>query len=284
MTIQELRIQFIEALATIYETQEATNFFYWLTDAYLKMRRVDVAIQLQRKLNSNEIELFEKAKEQLLEEKPIQYIVGNTTFYGLDFDVNSSVLIPRQETEELVDWIVKDIRLKANPKVKILDIGTGSGCIAISLAKELPMAEVFAIDVSEEALIVARKNAVKNEASVTFISQNILESNKLDDYDIIVSNPPYVRNQEKEEMKPNVLENEPHLALFVANDDALVFYEKITNLAAKSLTKDGALYFEINQYLGNETKSMIEKDGFDVVELRKDLQDNDRMIKAYKKN
>jgi release factor glutamine methyltransferase len=189
-------------------------------------------------------------------------------------------LIPRQETEELVDWVLKD-QIPDKKPITILDIGTGSGCIAISLAKKIPEAKIYAIDISEQAIQVARENAKRNRVDVTFIKADILEIKDLfQDFDIIVSNPPYVRELEKKEMKPNVLNNEPQQALFVSDNEPLLFYKKITDLAREKLRENGSLYFEINQYLGLETKSMIESKGFKSVEVRKDLYDNERMIRA----
>ena len=200
----------------------------------------------------------------------------------MEFEVNANVLIPRSETEELVDWILKSQKSKVeSQKIRILDIGTGSGCIAIALAKNLPNATVFAIDVSKNALATAKINAENNSVNVTFINQNILETEDLQQqFDIIVSNPPYVRHLEKEEIKKNVLDNEPHLALFVADNDALVFYKKIAELAQKNLSENGQVYFEINQYLGKETIDLLQKMNFATTELRKDIYGNDRMTKA----
>ena len=205
----------------------------------------------------------------------------------MDFEVNKNVLIPRPETEELVEWIIERRKLSFGSaqddsgKIKILDIGTGSGCIAISLAKNIPNASVFAIDVSEKALVTAQKNAQSNEENINFIHKNILETDDLDaQFDIIVSNPPYVRELEKVEIKKNVLDNEPHLALFVEDNDALVFYRKITELAQKNLAPNGQLFFEINQYLGKEMVELLEKMNFKSVELRKDIYGNDRMIRG----
>jgi release factor glutamine methyltransferase len=205
-----------------------------------------------------------------------------TIFYVLDFEVNENVLIPRPETEELVEWILESQKSKVkSQKLKILDIGTGSGCIAISLAKNIPNATVFAIDISEKALATAKKNAEINGVNVTFLEKNILETEDLEQqFDIIVSNPPYVRELEKEEIKKNVLDNEPHLALFVEDNDALIFYRKIAELAQKNLVENGQLFFEINQYLGTETVDLLEKMNFKNIELRKDIYGNDRMIKA----
>lgn len=194
--------------------------------------------------------------------------------------VNENVLIPRPETEELVDWIIEDQK-KDKQSITILDIGTGSGCIAISLAKKIPEAKVYAMDISEQAIQVARDNAKKNQADITFIKADILEVKELfQDFDIIVSNPPYVRELEKKEMRSNVLDNEPQRALFVSDNEPLLFYKKITDLAKEKLKENGGLYFEINQYLGVETKNMIESKGFKSVEVRKDLYDNERMIRA----
>jgi release factor glutamine methyltransferase len=232
--------------------------------------------------SNEEIQLWNSILEQLKKEIPIQYLLGKTSFYSLDFEVNSAVLIPRPETEELVEWIIKDgVFPRNDKKLKILDIGTGSGCIAISLAKNIPNTQVFAIDVSKKALATAKKNAEINEVYVTFIEKNILETNDLEQqFDIIISNPPYVRELEKKEIKKNVLDNEPHLALFVEDNDALVFYKKIAELAQKNLSENGQLFFEINQYLGKEMLDLLEKMGFKNIELRKDIYGNDRMIKG----
>jgi release factor glutamine methyltransferase len=227
-------------------------------------------------------------------EKPIQYILGETEFFGLRFEVNENTLIPRPETEELVELIIKEEGKgkREEGKVKILDIGTGSGCIAISIAKNIPTAEVFAIDVSEKALAVAKKNSEINSTKVNFINADILKIDdvtelstfdfRLSTFDLIVSNPPYVRNLEKAEIKPNVLEYEPHLALFVEDNDALLFYRKIAQLAIKNLAVNGKLYFEINQYLGKETVQLLESLAFKNVELIKDIYGNDRIISCEK--
>jgi len=239
-----------------------------------------LALNLTFVFSNSAIEKWNSVLEKLEKEIPIQYILGNAHFYGLEFEVNENTLIPRPETEELVEWIIKNnSKIEGFKDLKILDIGTGSGCIAISLAKNLPHAKVFAIDVSEKALETAKKNALTNETEVTFLLKNILETDDLEQqFDIIVSNPPYVRNLEKEEIKKNVLEYEPHLALFVEDNDALIFYRKISELAQKNLTENGQLYFEINQYLGTEMIDLLEAKNFATIELRKDIYENDRMI------
>lgn len=283
MKIKEYRIQFIEALASIHGEGEAESFFYLILEEKQKLKRIDLALHPDSQFSEEEIAVWNSILEQLKLEIPIQYLLGKTSFYGLDFEVNSNVLIPRPETEELVDWIVSNVLKSGRSKsIKILDIGTGSGCIAVSLAKNLPNAEVFAIDVSDKALATAQKNADSNEVEITFISQNILETQDLgQEFDIIVSNPPYVRNLEKQEIKKNVLDNEPHLALFVEDNDALIFYRKIAELSQKSLTHSGQLYFEINQYLGKEMVDLLEKMNLKNIELRKDIYGNDRMTLSF---
>ena len=282
MKIKEYRTQFIQELTPIYDAGEAESFFYLILEEKHKLKRIDLALQPDLVFSDDEIVVWNLILKQLKQEIPVQYLLGKTSFYGLEFEVNANVLIPRSETEELVDWILKSQKSKVeSQKIRILDIGTGSGCIAIALAKNLPNATVFAIDVSENALATAKINAENNSVNVTFINQNILETEDLQQqFDIIVSNPPYVRHLEKEEIKKNVLDNEPHLALFVADNDALVFYKKIAELAQKNLSENGQLYFEINQYLGKETIDLLQKMNFATTELRKDIYGNDRMTKA----
>ncbi|MGA8853811.1 MAG: HemK/PrmC family methyltransferase, partial [Christiangramia sp.] len=195
---------------------------------------------------------------------------------------NKNVLIPRPETEELVEWIISDHK-KSNSELNILDIGTGTGCIPICLANELKNSKVSSSDISEEAIKVAKQNAAINNTEVSFKKVNILETKSLEqEYDIIVSNPPYVRNLERQEMHKNVLNHEPETALYVEDDNALIFYDKIARLASQALKENGLLYFEINQYLSEETKSLVENYGFDA-ELKKDIFGNFRMLKALKK-
>ncbi|WP_281637481.1 peptide chain release factor N(5)-glutamine methyltransferase [Flavobacterium marginilacus] len=282
MKIKEYRNQFIQTLAPIYDEGEAESFFYLILEEKQQLKRIDLALQSDLEFSQEEITVWNSILEQLRLEIPIQYLLGKTSFYGLDFEVNENVLIPRPETEELVDWIIQSQKSKVkSQKIKILDIGTGSGCIAISLAKNLPNAQVFALDISEKALAVAKKNASLNDVNVIFLHQSILETEDLEqEFNIIVSNPPYVRNLEKQEIKKNVLDNEPHLALFVEDNDALIFYRKISELAQKNLANSGQLYFEINQCLGKEMIDLLEGMGFKDVELRKDIYGNDRMTKG----
>jgi release factor glutamine methyltransferase len=284
MLIKQYRTQFIQELSSIFDEKEIESFFYITLEAFHQMKRVDLVLHPNFEIDAMQLLQWETVLSQLKTHKPIQYILGETEFFGLPFYVNENTLIPRPETEELVEWIIKESKVESRKsKVKILDIGTGSGCIAISLAKNLPNAQVYAIDVSEKALATAKKNAERNNVDVTFWNKNILEVENLDeDFDIIVSNPPYVRNLEKAEINKNVLEYEPHLALFVEDEDALIFYRKITALATKNLFENGQLYFEINQYLGAGMISLLQKYNFKNIELRKDIYGNDRMTFAVK--
>jgi release factor glutamine methyltransferase len=280
MKIKEYKINFINSLLPFYDEMEAESFFYLILENRYQLRRIDLALDAEKEFSDAEISNWNVILEKLKTQIPIQYILGTTHFYGSEFIVDENVLIPRPETEELVDWIVKlNTKLSKKKDLKILDIGTGSGCIAISLAKNILNSAVFAVDVSEKALAVAEKNATLNQVTVTFLHKNILETKHLDQkFDIIVSNPPYVRNLEKAEIKPNVLENEPHLALFVPDNDPLIFYKKIAELATANLNTNGQLFFEINQYLGKETQDLLESLGLKNIELRKDIYGNDRMI------
>lgn len=290
MNAKNYRAKFIEVLEPIHGIDEAESFFYLILEDQHQMKRIDLALEPNFEFSEEAIKVWEELVVQLKKEIPIQYLLGNTEFFGLPFMVNENVLIPRPETEELVDWIIgevkkiegrKDKKIEGQKDLKILDIGTGSGCIAVSVAKNIPNAQVFAIDVSPEALKVAKWNAEQNYVSVTFLEKDILETEDLlQQFDIIVSNPPYVRNLEKQEIKNNVLEYEPHLALFVEDFDALVFYKKITDLATKNLNNGGQLFFEINQYLGKEMTQLLSEFGFSDIELKKDIYGNDRMTRA----
>lgn len=282
MTIKNYKDVFKKELLPIYDEQEIDSFFYIILEKLHNLKRIDLALNPETLMDGVHLKQWKNILSDLKIEKPIQYILGETEFCGLRFEVNENTLIPRPETEELVELVINEGKGKREErKVKILDIGTGSGCIAVSLAANIPNAEVFAIDVSEKALATARRNAELNNVEVTFLLKNILETEDLEDqFDIIVSNPPYVRNLEKAEIKANVLEYEPHLALFVEDNDALLFYRKIAQLAKKNLSPNGKLYFEINQYLGKETVELLEGLGFKNVKLIKDIYGNDRIISS----
>ena len=279
MYLKDFRIHFNKELSTLFQQTEIDTFFFLLIEKELELQRVDLVLNTQLSIPKEKFEHLYNALARLKTQEPIQYILGETEFYGLPFKVSKDTLIPRPETEELVEWIINDCKNKGY--ISILEIGTGSGCIPVALAKNLPNAAVSSIDISKNALTVAKENAFLNNVSVNFIEQDILKTNKLpQQYDIIVSNPPYVRELEKAEIKPNVLENEPHLALFVDNNNPLIFYSKIADLAINHLNKKGLLYFEINQYLGKETVEMLTQKSFRS-ELRKDLFGNDRMTKSF---
>jgi release factor glutamine methyltransferase len=282
MRIKQYRTQFIKELSPFYDAYEAESFFYLILEDKHRLRQIDLALNHELNFSENDFTVWNSLLNQLKKEVPIQYLLGKTSFYGLDFEVNENVLIPRPETEELVEWIINEnSKTDKTKKIKILDIGTGSGCIAISLAKNLPNAEVYGIDVSKKAIETAKRNAINNNVDVTFVFLDILETDILAcNFDIIVSNPPYVRNLEKVEIKKNVLDYEPHLALFVEDNDALIFYRKIATLAKNSLLENGQLFFEINQYLGKEMTDLLEKMDFKNIELKKDIYDNDRMMKG----
>ena len=292
MLLKQYKTHFFDLLKNIQDEQEIESFFFILTEYLHNLKRIDVALNPDFEISDAAIEKWNAILAQLQQEKPIQYITREAWFYGLRFEVNENTLIPRPETEELVEWIIESQKSKVkSQKFEILDIGTGTGCIPISLKANLPHVNVSAIDVSEKALEVARRNAVSNKVEINFIQTNILEVEDLSQlqtpnfqlptsFDIIVSNPPYVRNLEKQEIKKNVLDYEPHLALFVEDTDALLFYRKIAQLALENLSPNGLLFFEINQYLGKETVELLENLGFKNIELKKDIYGNDRMVKS----
>jgi release factor glutamine methyltransferase len=294
MLLKNYKTIFLQELSSLYEEQEIESFFYIILEKLHGLKRIDLALNPQKVMDGAHLKQWKNIVSELKKQRPVQYILGETTFYGLSFLVNENTLIPRPETEELVELIIESTNYELrNTKLKVLDIGTGSGCIAISLAKYLPTSEVYAIDVSEKALAVAKKNSELNDVKVNYINVDVLKIDDLKElvthnlqlatqFDIIVSNPPYVRNLEKDEIKPNVLEYEPHLALFVDDIDPLLFYRKIVELAIKNLNPNGKLYFEINQYLGKETIKLLEDFGFRNVELKKDIYGNDRIISCEK--
>ena len=289
MLVKDLKQIFHKELDAIYGKDEVFSFFFMLTEQYCNISRLDVALDTKISITKEEQEQLFKALERLKQHTPIQYILGETEFYGLPFKVNANTLIPRPETEDLVQLVVDAYpEQNSKAKVSILDIGTGSGCIAISLAKNIVPSSVFALDVSAKALEQAKQNAVLNNVEVDFVAGDILTMAEGDSvfknitFDVIVSNPPYVRNLEKLEMQANVLENEPHLALFVADDNPLLFYKAITAFAVQHLKQNGQLFFEINEYLGPEMIQLLEDNGFKDVQLKQDFFGKDRMVKGTK--
>jgi release factor glutamine methyltransferase len=284
MTLRAFKKKFMEALSEIFPKTEIDSFFFILIEEKLNLQRIDTVLKPDFLIPEEQLADLKNILQRLQKEEPIQYILGNTEFYGLPFFVDENTLIPRSETEELVAWVIEEVaKLQSNTvtKLSILDIGTGTGCIPISLAKNLPNAKITAVDISSKALEVAKKNAQLNKVTIDFIELDILTTKSLpQEFDVIVSNPPYVRALEKVEIKNNVLENEPHLALFVADENPLIFYNQIADLAKQQLSKNGLLFFEINQYLGKETIALLEEKGFKNIELRKDIFGNNRMVKC----
>lgn len=286
MILKQYKQHFFKELESVFDEMEIESFFFLISEHLHEIKRIDLALNPNYEILDEDVEKWNFILSELKKEKPIQYILGKTTFYGLDFFVNKNTLIPRPETEELVEWILEENK-EYEAKRSVLDIGTGTGCIPISIKKNRPNSTVFAIDISKGALEIARNNAKQNETDVLFIEQDILETKSLNEIkeldlklDIIVSNPPYVRNLEKQEIKKNVLDYEPHLALFVEDTDALLFYRKIAQLAKEKLSENGQLFFEINQYLGKETIELLQALGFQNIDLKKDIYGNDRMIMA----
>jgi len=266
-------------LQGLYPDTEIKSFSNLIIEKVSGFSRTEIIVNKNTLFSDEQRHVIENFIEKLKEYVPIQYILGETEFFGLPFQVNESVLIPRPETEELVDWIRNENDRNANPG--ILDIGTGSGCIAISLKHEFINATVDAFDISEKALETAQSNATLNKLEVTFSKVDILNTPEMEQkWDIIVSNPPYVTELEKSEISPNVLDYEPHLALFVPDNDPLLFYRCIAIFAQQHLKPRGKLYFEINRQFGKATVDLLTAMGFGNVELRKDISGNDRMVRA----
>lgn len=290
MRWKEYYQQLSKSLQTIYEQSEADAIARTVVESIGNSSFSSLG---EKELSADEEQRTTETLRQLLTHRPVQYVLNEAWFYGLKFEVNETVLIPRPETEELVDWIIKNVRstmydVKARPVhqisdiVHILDIGTGSGCIPISIKKNIPSLEVSAIDVCSEALHTAINNTVNHETEINFQLLDFLDQNKwneLGKYDIIVSNPPYIKSSEAKTMSQHVLDYEPHKALFVPDEDGLLFYRKIADFALTHLNSNGIVYLEINQQFGKETAELFQQKGF-TVELRKDMSGNERMIKA----
>lgn len=280
MTVIQLKHKAQQFLSEIFSSEEIVNMFYLLTEKHLKMNRLDVAMHPNTQVSLANLIHFENAFWRLKNAEPIQYIIGETEFFGINFKVNQHVLIPRPETEGLVRWVLEEQMPKS-----VIDLCTGSGCIAISLKSAWQDTQVSALDVSEEALNIARENAQQHHTEIRFVTQDLLKTDALPArYEVIVSNPPYVRHLEKQAMRKNVLDHEPHLALFVEDTSPLVFYKHIAKLAKRHLTPNGKVYLEINEYLGKETKEIFDDLGFFEVMLKKDIFGKDRMLRAILKS
>jgi release factor glutamine methyltransferase len=283
MTIQEAQQQLIVQLQQVYENREAANITDWVMEHLTGWKRIDRIVHHQLPLLPPQAERLEQITADLLAHKPVQYVLHEAWFAGMNLYVDENVLIPRPETEELVE-LVRSQESGVDSRI-VLDIGTGSGCIPIALKKKLPRASVYACDVSEGALAVARKNAAAHETAIEFVQLDFLDTTtwtSLPAVDVIVSNPPYIPQQDASTMNKNVLDYEPHLALFVANNDPLLFYKAIAGFALLKLLPGGTIYAEIHEDLGTATRALFLEKGFTEVEVRKDLQEKDRMIRVRK--
>lgn len=283
MTYSEGRNIFREKLKSLLEVNEIDFYFKTVLQSIFNIEQTALALSPTKLFNENQKRELEKVLKQLLQEQPLQYIIGKAYFRSLTLTVNSSVLIPRPETEELVNWVLEDHQ-NLEEKQTLIDFGTGSGCIAIALAKEQPSFEVTAIDFYSSVLNLAKQNAIKNKTSVSFLQHDILQLNSLKlNVDIIVSNPPYIPPSEQREMKPNVLNYEPHLALFVPENDPLIFYRSILEYGLLYLVSDGLIYFEINPRFLSEMKSLILSFKVYSILERKDIFGKLRMLRVQKK-
>ena len=284
MELKYLANSFKTTLDSIYDEDEAHAIFLMAIEEVLQYSKGDYLLKKEEVLSEANSVKLEHILTELSTGRPVQYVLGKSHFYGLTFKVNESVLIPRPETEELVEWIVSvcNMQFAADQQtLSILDIGTGSGCIAIALKKHLPTAQIAALDIAEDSLALAQENALFSHVDVAFIHDDILNpqlSTLQLKPTIIVSNPPYIKEDEKEAMHHNVLVHEPHRALFVSNEDPLIFYNAISDFALKNLAVNGLLFFEINEYLGKETVDLLNHKGFKNIQLKKDMQGKDRMI------
>jgi len=266
-----------QELSEIYSKEETGSIISLIFNKLAGINTTEILLLENKKLSQKVIEKIESAVERLKLNEPIQYVLGQTEFYGLPFITDKRALIPRPETEELVDWVLQT----CPSAVSLLDIGTGGGCIAVTLAQKLKKSRVYAFDISLDALNLAHENADLNYVFVHFYHCNILKISGFDQkFDVIVSNPPYVTHSQKAEMKPNVLEYEPSMALFVQDENPLLFYEHIINFAKKQLNPNGALFFEINHLYGKEIVKLLKLNNFKNIELKKDLSGKNRMIRA----
>ncbi|HJS54113.1 MAG TPA: peptide chain release factor N(5)-glutamine methyltransferase [Chitinophagaceae bacterium] len=285
MTLNEARTVLTKELKNIYDNDELKNIIDLVLEYITRMPRMEQVKSKLAWLTCTQLESLDAITERLKQNEPVQYILGESWFAGMKFKVNKNVLIPRPETEELVDWIVKENAQCSmlNIQCSIIDIGTGSGCIPITLKKKLPRANVSAIDVCSEALFVATENAIDHNTEVEFRLLDFLDEerwNELGQFDVIVSNPPYVKQTEINAMHERVKGFEPHLALFVPDENALVFYQKLADFSLKHLTTGGSLFVEINEGSGESVVNLFQSAGFVNIELKKDMQGKDRMVRA----
>lgn len=286
MTLNDHQQHLLSLLSGVYESREAANIADWVMENITGWKKIDRVVNKHVHLSVTQIEKLEQVSNDLLKHRPVQYALGESWFYGMKFYVNESVLIPRPETEELAEWVINDFQNRQQQDFSILDIGSGSGCIPIAIKKNLEWANVKSCDVSEVALDVAKQNAETLKAGVQFIQLDFLDEanwQQLGTFDVVVSNPPYIPNKEIVEMEKHVVDFEPHLALFVENENPLVFYKAIANFSARHLKTKGAVYMETHMALANEVAGLFSNELFEAVEVRKDLQGKDRMVKVIRK-
>lgn len=282
MTIRDAKQTIIEAIEPIYDNREAINIATMLIEELTGLSKMNQFLQKQSILSEELVSKLNLQIDRLSKGEPVQYIIGKAWFMELAFIVNAATLIPRPETEELVDALLKYLKLNDNKKVHILEIGSGSGCIPIAIGKYYPNATITSVDISENALMIARKNAKEIGVEINWKQLNFLDQTQwenLETFDIIISNPPYIRKTEAASMHTNVLNFEPHTALFVDDNDPLIFYKAIHDFCKHHLNSNGAVFLEINEGLGKETAELF-KNGF-TVEIRKDMQNKERMVLAY---
>ncbi len=278
MKIKEIERLYQDSLAGQYDLNEAAGIFSLVLESISGWSLNQINIHIMQEASAVQYDSLLAALSELKTGKPVQHVVHTAWFYGKQFEVTADVLIPRPETEELVEWILQSL----NPDADVLDIGTGSGCIAITIKSKRADVKVRAMDVSEGALVIAKKNAALHHTEIEFLQEDVLNYSTEQKFDIIVSNPPYITQREKEEMHDHVLLHEPHLALFVTDENPLIFYKAIADLAMNVLKPDGYLFFEINEYLGKEMIAMLKGLNFTDILLKKDMQGKDRMIRCKK--
>ncbi|MDE3252611.1 MAG: peptide chain release factor N(5)-glutamine methyltransferase [Bacteroidota bacterium] len=285
MTLREAQQETLLLLKKHYDSRESANICDWVMEHITGQTRIDRLINKEISLTEAQKTQLQKIQTEIDLHKPIQYILGEAWFGGYRFLVSEDTLIPRPETEELVEWICSDYREEAEKPQDFLDVGTGSGCIPVLLKKKLPAANLSGLDISEKALAIARKNAGQLDVRIQWMATDFLNEttwDRLPTYDLIVSNPPYIKRSEEKNLASHVLDFEPGLALFVPDDDALLFYRKLADFATTHLTNHGHIYVEINESLGMETLQLFTEKKFQAV-LKQDMQGKDRMIKAWKK-
>ncbi|HMK24862.1 MAG TPA: peptide chain release factor N(5)-glutamine methyltransferase [Chitinophagaceae bacterium] len=281
MTVQEATYYVLKQLRGIYEDGEASSITDWIMEKITGSKKTERMLYKNAALTHDEEIQLQNYTERLTQHEPVQYVLNESWFCGLKFYVDKNVLIPRPETEELVEWIITNCKFPVD-ELKILDIGSGSGCIPVSLKRRLKKAEVWGCDISAEALAIAKKNAMALGTDVNFIQLDFLDTkqqSQLPSFDIIVSNPPYVPEKDKDTMRSNVLQYEPATALFVPDNDPLIFYKAIAEFGKEQLTGSGSIYCEIHEAAGEEVARLFSSYGY-TTELKKDMQQKDRMIKA----